>query len=250
MQESAQIAPSAVRSHARSSASIPESLGGAACSTSTCPPVPSRRTVLRLASSATALASLLTRRPVRHTVGMTGELTLQGRVAGSADSLKVLAAHAAGLTDVVLPERNLADIDDAGARARGDDVPSGHVPGRGARPRWSPSRPPPCRGAGPASRARGAFGPRGEPLEGRWTVSILTASYEGASRFNEFRQAVGTIPPEDSRPALARPRAGRRAGAGRRRRATASRRVPPDRDGPPAARGRRRAWSTGLARGP
>ena len=32
-------------------------------------------------------------------------------------------------------------------------------------------------------------------LEGRWTVSILWASYEGASRFNEFRQAVGEIPP-------------------------------------------------------
>ena len=32
-------------------------------------------------------------------------------------------------------------------------------------------------------------------LEGRWTVSILYASYEGASRFNEFRQAVGRIPP-------------------------------------------------------
>ncbi len=32
-------------------------------------------------------------------------------------------------------------------------------------------------------------------LERRWTVSILWASYEGASRFNEFRQAVGSIPP-------------------------------------------------------
>ena len=32
-------------------------------------------------------------------------------------------------------------------------------------------------------------------LERRWTVSILWASYEGASRFNEFRQAVGEIPP-------------------------------------------------------
>jgi DNA-binding HxlR family transcriptional regulator len=32
-------------------------------------------------------------------------------------------------------------------------------------------------------------------LERRWTVSILYASYEGASRFNEFRQAVGEIPP-------------------------------------------------------
>lgn len=32
-------------------------------------------------------------------------------------------------------------------------------------------------------------------LEGRWTVSILYASYGGAQRFNEFRQAVGEIPP-------------------------------------------------------
>jgi DNA-binding HxlR family transcriptional regulator len=32
-------------------------------------------------------------------------------------------------------------------------------------------------------------------LEGRWTVSILWASVEGASRFNEFKQAVGEIPP-------------------------------------------------------
>lgn len=32
-------------------------------------------------------------------------------------------------------------------------------------------------------------------LERRWTVSILWASYEGASRFNEFKQSVGEIPP-------------------------------------------------------
>jgi DNA-binding HxlR family transcriptional regulator len=32
-------------------------------------------------------------------------------------------------------------------------------------------------------------------LEGRWTVSILWASIDGATRFNEFRQAVGQIPP-------------------------------------------------------
>jgi len=32
-------------------------------------------------------------------------------------------------------------------------------------------------------------------LERRWTVSILWASYEGAVRFNELRQAVGEIPP-------------------------------------------------------
>jgi ATP-dependent Lon protease len=62
---------------------------------------------------ATALASLLSGRPVRHTVGMTGEVTLQGRVLPIGGvKQKVLAAHAAGLRDVILPERNRADIDD------------------------------------------------------------------------------------------------------------------------------------------
>jgi ATP-dependent Lon protease len=62
---------------------------------------------------ATALASLLTRRPVKHTVGMTGEVTLQGRVLPIGGlKQKVLAAHAAGLTDVIIPERNRGDLDD------------------------------------------------------------------------------------------------------------------------------------------
>jgi ATP-dependent Lon protease len=61
----------------------------------------------------TALASLLSRRPVKHTVGMTGEVTLQGRVLPIGGlKQKVLAAHAAGLTDVILPERNRGDLDD------------------------------------------------------------------------------------------------------------------------------------------
>jgi ATP-dependent Lon protease len=61
----------------------------------------------------TALASLLSGRPVRHTVGMTGEITLQGRVLPIGGlKQKVLAAHAAGLTDVILPERNRGDLDD------------------------------------------------------------------------------------------------------------------------------------------
>ncbi|MDX6669329.1 MAG: ATP-dependent Lon protease [Solirubrobacteraceae bacterium] len=61
----------------------------------------------------TALASLLAGRPVKHTVGMTGEVTLQGRVLPIGGlKQKVLAAHAAGLTDVILPERNRADLDD------------------------------------------------------------------------------------------------------------------------------------------
>jgi ATP-dependent Lon protease len=61
----------------------------------------------------TALASLLTGRPVKHTVGMTGEVTLQGRVLPIGGvKQKVLAAHAAGLTEVILPERNRPDIDE------------------------------------------------------------------------------------------------------------------------------------------
>jgi ATP-dependent Lon protease len=61
----------------------------------------------------TALASLLSGRPVKHTVGMTGEVTLQGRVLPIGGlKQKVLAAHAAGLTDVIIPERNRADLDD------------------------------------------------------------------------------------------------------------------------------------------
>src|SRR5437867_7044778 len=61
----------------------------------------------------TALASLLTGRPVKHTVGMTGEVTLQGRVLPIGGlKQKVLAAHAAGLTDVIVPERNRPDLED------------------------------------------------------------------------------------------------------------------------------------------
>ena len=60
---------------------------------------------------ATALASLLTQRPVKHTVGMTGEITLQGRVLPIGGlKQKVLAAHAAGITDIIIPERNRADL--------------------------------------------------------------------------------------------------------------------------------------------
>ena len=67
----------------------------------------------------TALASLLTGRPVKHTVGMTGEVTLQGRVLPIGGvKQKVLAAHAAGLTDVILPERNRPDLDEVPEEVR------------------------------------------------------------------------------------------------------------------------------------
>jgi ATP-dependent Lon protease len=61
----------------------------------------------------TALASLLSGRPVRANVGMTGEVTLQGRVLPIGGvKQKVLAADRAGLTTVFLPERNGGDLDD------------------------------------------------------------------------------------------------------------------------------------------
>jgi len=61
----------------------------------------------------TALASLVTGRPVKPGVGMTGEVTLQGRVLPIGGlKQKVLAAHRAGLTDVILPIDNEPDLDD------------------------------------------------------------------------------------------------------------------------------------------
>ena len=67
----------------------------------------------------TAIASLLTRRPVRNTVGMTGEVTLQGRVLPIGGlKQKVVAAHAAGLTEVIVPERNQPDLDDVPSEVR------------------------------------------------------------------------------------------------------------------------------------
>ncbi len=61
----------------------------------------------------TALASLLTNRPVKPTVGMTGEVTLQGRVLPIGGlKQKALAAHRAGLTDVVIPFDNERDLED------------------------------------------------------------------------------------------------------------------------------------------
>jgi ATP-dependent Lon protease len=61
----------------------------------------------------TALASLLTGQPVRPEVGMTGEVTLQGRVLPIGGlKQKVLAAQRAGLTTVILPARNGPDLED------------------------------------------------------------------------------------------------------------------------------------------
>ncbi len=61
----------------------------------------------------TALVSLFTKRPVRSDVGMTGEISLQGQVLPIGGlKQKVLAAHRAGLTTVIHPKRNEADLED------------------------------------------------------------------------------------------------------------------------------------------
>ena len=67
----------------------------------------------------TALSSLLTERPVRADVAMTGEISLRGLVLpiGGVKE-KVLAAMRAGITSVMLPERNRRDLDDVPAEAR------------------------------------------------------------------------------------------------------------------------------------
>lgn len=61
----------------------------------------------------TAVVSLLTRRPVKSNVGMTGEITLRGQVLPVGGiKQKVLAAHRAGLNTVILPKRNEKDLDE------------------------------------------------------------------------------------------------------------------------------------------
>jgi ATP-dependent Lon protease len=76
----------------------------------------------------TALVSLLRDEPVRSNVGMTGEVTLQGRVLPIGGvKQKVLAAHRAGLTEVILPERNGADLEDVPEEVR--DAMTFHLAG-------------------------------------------------------------------------------------------------------------------------
>jgi ATP-dependent Lon protease len=119
MKESARIALSYVRGHAEELGIDPADLDGREFHVHVPAGAipkdgPSAGIALTL-----ALASLLTRRPVRHTVGVTGEVTLQGRVLPIGGvKQKVLAAHAAGLTDVILPERNRGDLEEVPEEVR------------------------------------------------------------------------------------------------------------------------------------
>ena len=119
MKESAQIALSYVRSHAESLGISEDAFDGRTFHVHVPAGAIPKDGPSAGVTMATALASLLTGRPVRHTVGMTGEVTLQGRVLPIGGlKQKVLAAHAAGLTDVVLPERNRGDLEDVPADVR------------------------------------------------------------------------------------------------------------------------------------
>jgi ATP-dependent Lon protease len=125
MKESAQIALSYVQAHADELGIAPESL--------------KRRFHLHVPAGAvpkdgpsagvtmtTALASLVSGRAVRSNVGMTGEVTLQGRVLPIGGvKQKVLAAQRAGLTEVILPARNGPDLDDVPEATR--DAMSFHL---------------------------------------------------------------------------------------------------------------------------
>ena len=112
MKESARIALSYVRSHAEELGIPAERLRGRFHVHVPAGAVPKDGPSAGTAMT-TAIASLLTGRPVRAEVGMTGEVTLQGRVLPIGGvKQKVLAAHRSGLKVVLLPGRNDGDLDD------------------------------------------------------------------------------------------------------------------------------------------
>jgi len=118
MKESAEIALSYVRSHSAKLGIEPERLKGRFHVHVPAGAVPKDGPSAGV-TMVTALASLLADQPVRSTVGMTGEVTLQGRVLPIGGvKQKVLAAHRAGITEVILPKRNEGDLDDVPEKVR------------------------------------------------------------------------------------------------------------------------------------
>jgi ATP-dependent Lon protease len=118
MKESAQIALSYVRSHAAELGIPSERAHGRFHLHVPAGAVPKDGPSAGVTMT-TALVSLLTDQPVLASVGMTGEVTLQGRVLPIGGlKQKVLAAHRAGLTEVILPKRNEGDLDDVPEQVR------------------------------------------------------------------------------------------------------------------------------------
>ena len=112
MKESAEIALSYVRSNAEQLGIDPEQLDRAIHLHVPAGAIPKDGPSAGITMT-TALVSLFTERKVKDTIGMTGELTLQGRVLPIGGlKQKVLAAHRAGLTEVILPTRNADDLDE------------------------------------------------------------------------------------------------------------------------------------------
>ena len=126
MKESAEIALSYVRSHAEELGIDPTAFAGKRFHVHVPAGAVPKDGPSAGVTMTTALVSLLRGVPVRSVVGMTGEVTLQGRVLPIGGvKQKVLAAHRAGLTEVVLPERNGPDLEDVPEEVR--DVMTFHL---------------------------------------------------------------------------------------------------------------------------
>ena len=142
---------------------------------------------------ATAICSLVTGTPVNSEVAMTGEITLTGQVLPIGGlKEKTLAAQRAGITTVILPSRNEADLEDVPEELRKGMTLRARRPGRGGL----------GGGHGPASRRQGRrdLAEASELLE---EASELLAKARG-------KTAAATRPPQRRAPATAR--AGRRQG--------------------------------------
>jgi ATP-dependent Lon protease len=119
MKESAEIAMSYVRSHAEELNIDPKIFSGKRFHFHVPAGAIPKDGPSAGVTMTTALVSLLRGEPVRPVVGMTGEVTLQGRVLPIGGvKQKVLAAHRAGLTEVILPERNGPDLEDVPVEVR------------------------------------------------------------------------------------------------------------------------------------
>jgi ATP-dependent Lon protease len=120
MKESAEIAVSYVRGHATELGIDPSDVSGHIHIHVPAGAIPKDGPSAGVTMT-TALVSLLTGRRVKADVAMTGELTLQGRVLPIGGvKQKVLAAHRAGLREIILPERNAYDLDDVPEEIRKD----------------------------------------------------------------------------------------------------------------------------------